>query len=111
MTVVVLLSAALICLKGECYPALVGRNTLPGQYKLTHERVLDPLYGGDVLAYRETATEIYAVHRVWLGRPGEHRAERLASGGSSARHNVTGGCINVTPKTYDLLVAASVTDL
>ena len=63
-------------------------------------------YGGDVLQFAETSSDILAIHRVWLGRPAEHRAERLASGDVLQRRSVTHGCINVDPAVYEQIVDA-----
>lgn len=103
MTAIVLLSAAVVCLQGRCYPVLVGRDTPTGEFAVQHRMVLSPGYGGDVLQYKETAEAIYAIHRVWLGHPQEHRVKRLASRNPAKRRGVTGGCINVMPDVYDLL--------
>ena len=111
MTIVVFLASALICAGGQCYPALVGADTPIGRFDL-HRRYVDAGgYGGDVLQFKETASTVYAIHRVWLGRPGEHRLERLASPDASVRRTVTGGCINVAPEVYDRLAQAELVEI
>jgi hypothetical protein len=103
MQVVVYLHLALICFSGRCYPALVGRDTPTGAFSIQKRIVLAEGYGGDVLQFSENDDYIFAIHRVWLGRPAEHRLERLQSSTVAMRQNVTGGCINVLPEVYDLL--------
>jgi hypothetical protein len=102
--VVVKLGLATICFLNQCYPALVGKTTPPGDYTLSHRIVVSPGYGGDVLTFREDAADLFAIHRIWMGAPSEHRAERLASAEPARRRDVTGGCINVAAATYDRLV-------
>ncbi|MGZ5921962.1 MAG: murein L,D-transpeptidase [Rhizomicrobium sp.] len=104
MTVIVSLGVATICFLGQCYPALVGKTTPPGQYILSHRFVVSPGYGGDVLAFKEGEHDLFAIHRVWLGAPSQHRGERLVSTNVARRQGVTDGCINVSAPTYDLLV-------
>ena len=96
MVVEVFLATALICFDGMCHEALVGRNTLRGEYVLRTQATAKRGYGGNVMVYRETHNALYAVHRTWPGR--EHlyaRADRV----------VTNGCINVPPEVYDRLLA------
>jgi hypothetical protein len=100
LSVVVSLSLATICFLNQCYPALVGNTTPAGHYQLTERRVLTPGYGGDVLSFKEEPNDVFAIHRVWLGAPGERRLERLASAQVARRQGVTGGCINIAPEVY-----------
>lgn len=100
MSVVVSLSLATICFLDQCYPALVGTTTPMGHYQLSERRVLSPGYGGDVLSFKEDAHDLFAIHRLWLGSPGERRPQRLASTQASQRQGVTGGCINIAPEVY-----------
>ena len=102
--VTLFLAKALICFSGTCYPALVGSNTLPGEYQLVQRYVLSEGYGGNVLQYRETEDMVYAVHRVWTLKPEQQRLERLQSGSPTRRRYVTNGCVNVTDKVYDRLL-------
>lgn len=104
MTVVVSLSLATICFLNQCYPALVGKTTPPGNYVLSHRLVASPGYGGDVLVFKEQEHDMFALHRVWTGTPSEQRLERLASASVARRRNVTLGCINVSAATYDRLL-------
>lgn len=104
MSVVVSLSLATICFLNQCYPALVGATTPAGEYRLSQRLVVAPGYGGDVLAFKEEDAGLFAIHRLWLGVPGERRAERLASSRTARRRDVTGGCINIDPPTYTKLV-------
>jgi hypothetical protein len=111
MTALVLLSSAVICLSGRCYPVLVGRDTPPGVFPITKRLVLAPGYGGDVLEFKETEDSVYAIHRVWLLNPAQHREERLKSPNAADRRNITGGCINVTPEVYDKLQGITAVDI
>ena len=102
-TAVVSLAAAMICFAQQCHPVLVGEYTPTGVFPLTKRVVAAPGYGGDVLQFKETEREVFAVHRVWLLRPSQRRAERLASPAAADRRGVTGGCINVAPAVYDAM--------
>lgn len=109
MSILVSLALATICFttqgQYECYPALLGKNTSTpaGEYTLIRRYTNDPGYGGDVLQFKETPTEVYAIHRVWLLNPSQHRLERLKSTKVSDRF-ITNGCINVDPVVYEKLV-------
>lgn len=107
MLAVLSLSAAMICFAGTCSPVLVGKETPRGTFPLVQRFVQSPGYGGDVLQFHETARDVFAVHRVWLERPSERRAERLASPDAALRRGVTGGCVNVAPAVYEALKGAS----
>lgn len=111
MTALVLLSSAVICLSGKCYPALVGRDTPTGIYKVTKRLVLSPGYGGDVLEFKETKDSIYAIHRVWVLNPKQHREERLKSSNAADRRYITCGCVNVAPDVYDKLQGIDTVDI
>lgn len=104
---VVSLSTALICFNAVCHPALVGRDTPKGVFPLVKRMVAAPGYGGDVLQFKETDREVFAVHRVWLLKPAQRRGERLANGTTEDRKNITGGCVNVTPAVYEVLQRAT----
>jgi len=100
----VYLSKALLCAAAQCWPVLVGPSTPVGNgYVLIQRLTADPGYGGDVLQFQESDTEIWAIHRVWTLRPNERRAERLQSPDPNQRH-ITKGCINVATVVYDYLV-------
>lgn len=103
MTALVILSSALICFQGQCYNALVGSKTPTGVFTVKHMLTKQAGYGGDILVFDETTTTAYAIHRVWLLNPSQHRAERLASNDPKMRKNVSMGCINVTSDVYDKL--------
>lgn len=102
--VTVLLSKALICFSGFCYPALVGDNTPTGTYSMNQRYVVSDGYGGDVIKFRQVGKDVYAIHRVWEGKPTQKRRERLSSRKVSDRIGVSSGCINVDEKVYDLLL-------
>lgn len=106
-TAVVILSSAMLCVNAVCHPVLVGRDTPTGVFPLQKRSVVAAGYGGDVLQFKETDTAVFAVHRVWLLKPAQRRAERLASGSVRQRVGVTGGCINVAPAVYDALQSAT----
>jgi hypothetical protein len=86
--------ADLNALKYKVTPA--GRFTVSRHY--------DPHYG-----YLFDINEVHgkdwsiALHRVYLGTPSEHRAERLASPREDDK-NISFGCINVTPETEAYLL-------
>ena len=100
------IAAAIICFLGQCHPAIVGERTPRGEFTLVERRVLTPGYGGDVLQFHEDEDIVYAVHRLWLGRPEENRPARLHAGAEQRR--ITRGCINVSPEVYDALKACCV---
>lgn len=93
----------------ECHNALIGSDTPRGVYTLQQRLTEDPFYGGDVLQFREDEKEVYAVHRVWLGRPNEHRDRRIKSRDARQR-KITKGCVNVEPSVYEVLVREHSTD-
>jgi hypothetical protein len=109
MSVIVNLALATICFAyngvDECYPVLLGKNppTPSGQYTLIRRMTRDPGYGGDVLQFHETPTEVYAIHRVWLLSPNQKRMERLRSDKVQDRF-ISSGCINVDPAVYEKLL-------
>jgi hypothetical protein len=101
--VVVDIAAALICFAGVCHPVLVGGDTPRGEFQLIHYTTPDPGYGGDILSFMETKTNLYCIHRV-INVPGQQRPARLKSPDPKRRNKITGGCINVDPGVYDDLV-------
>ena len=103
MTATILLYSALICFQGHCHHALVGKSTPMGTFPVIHKLTKAPGYGGDVLVFEELPDRVYAIHRVWLRNPAEHRAKRLASDDPAQRKDVTLGCINVAPEVFDQL--------
>jgi hypothetical protein len=109
MSILVSIALATICFTSqgqyECYPVLLGKNTPTptGEFTLIRRYVLDPGYGGDVLQFSETKTTVFAIHRVWLLNPKQHRLERLKSNNVTDRF-ISNGCINVDPIVYEKLV-------
>ena len=101
--IVVSLTLSVICFANSCYPALLGERTPTGTFELKRYAYTEPGYGGDILAFKETKTELWSIHRV-LNVPGQNRRERLMSKESADRRYITNGCINVDPKVYDLLL-------
>jgi signal peptidase I len=106
--VVAKLTLALLCFGNtpdeyKCYPMLYGVDTpRQGTYQLNLRITQTPGYGGDVIQFKETDTEVYSIHRVWTLNNNQRRAERLLS--SNVRDNViTNGCINIDPIVYDKL--------
>lgn len=102
--VIVYTDRAEICLSDtqQCFPALVGASTPLGVYDLTLYSTHKKGYGGDILGFKIEGDFIFALHRVWLGKPSERRLERLRSG-SAAQRKMTNGCINVENDVYDLI--------
>lgn len=84
-----------------CHPILVGARTPRGEHQLTLRLTEQPGYGGDVLQFHETETDLYAIHRPWLLRPEQKRLQRLA--GPVEGRRITGGCINVSETVYNQL--------
>lgn len=95
----VFLATALICFEGECYPALVGSSTPRGEFVAERQVTRLRGYGGEILTFKETATDRFAIHRTWPGR------ERLYANASVYRRSITNGCINVQPEVYARLRA------
>ena len=83
--------------------ALDTKVTPAGRY--TVERGYDQEYGGPLLDVKEIKGKDWgiAIHKVWLGNPSEHRAERLRSPSDDDKH-ITFGCINVAPETIRFLL-------
>ena len=102
MTVIVDITLATICFANACYPALIGKATPVGEYQLALRITQSPGYGGDVIQFKETTDDVFAIHRVWLGKPKERRLQRLASP-DPAQRQITNGCINVMPDVYEKL--------
>jgi hypothetical protein len=100
--VLVNLAAATICFLNQCYPALVGKATMPGEYQLVERLTDSPGYGGDVLQFDENPKMWLAIHRIWLLKPSEHRDVRIHSKDPKDRV-ITHGCINVEPEVYEKL--------
>ncbi len=111
MMLTLYLGAALLCTPAQCYPALVGRDTPIGRFAVIRRYVQAAGYGGDVLQFAETDQDLLAIHRVWLGKPRERRAERLASADVAQRRNITNGCVNVMPDVYDRLTSAKTLEI
>lgn len=83
---------------------MVGKDTPVGKFSMTHIATEQLGYGGDVLKFYEDDKEWYAIHRVWLRRPEEHRLDRLKSDDVSKRVTITHGCVNVMPDVYEKLL-------
>jgi hypothetical protein len=97
------IAAAMICFSNQCYHALVGRDTPVGDYQLKLMTTEAAGYGGDILAFHETDDYVWAIHRVYLRNPKQHRLQRILSDDPITRH-ITMGCINVMPDVYQKLV-------
>ena len=108
--VLVDLTLAVICFAGQCHNALVGVDTLPGEYQLIQRITAQPGYGGDVLQFAEDDKRWLGIHRVWTLRTKEKRVEKLHSIDPSVRRTVTKGCVNVAPDVYEKLVACCSTE-
>jgi hypothetical protein len=96
-------AAAIICFAATCHPVLVGAGTPRGEFQLTHYTISAPRYGGDILSFKETSNDLYAIHRV-IDVPGQQRLARLKSPDAKRRNMITGGCVNVEPPVYEELV-------
>lgn len=101
--VLVHLASAVICFNSQCHPALIGRDTPIGTFPLVHARVLEPGYGGDLLVFAQRRDITYAIHRVYHV-PSQRRELRLDSLDPYMRTDVTHGCVNIKPATYDELI-------
>jgi hypothetical protein len=82
--------------------SLSTKVTPAGRYSV--RRHPDPSYGTvfDVNEVKGLDWGI-AIHKVYLGTPSEHRAERIRSPSADVKH-ITYGCINVTPEFLRLLM-------
>lgn len=110
MDIIVTLALATICFTyngtEECHSALVGNNRTPtpvGEYSIRRQYVSQKGYGGDILNFTESDTTIYAIHRLYLLNPAQHRADRLKSSNLKDKY-ITNGCINVDPAVYEKLL-------
>ena len=101
--IVVDIALAIICFSGTCHNALIGTKTPKGEYNMMHVYTEDPGYGGDVLVFKDTPEKFYALHRVWLLKPAQKRAQRLKSNDPKERV-ITSGCVNVSPEVYEEIV-------
>jgi hypothetical protein len=81
--------------------SLPTKVTPAGRFSV--RRHADPSYGTvfDVNEVKGVDWGI-AIHKVYLGTPSEHRAERIRSPSADVKH-ITYGCINVTPEFLRLL--------
>jgi len=105
--ITVILSAALLCYQGACYPALVGEETPTGTYQYYKVEVEDDLYKGSVGVFAKDSTGAYfAIHTIWEGKPEERRKLRIKSPASTERV-ITNGCINIEQFVYDMLPGTS----
>jgi hypothetical protein len=102
MSIIVDVAAAVICFASSCYPALVGKDTPRGEFKITHYATRQRGYGGDILSFKETERDLYTIHRV-IHVPGQNRHARLKDSNPQNRL-ITNGCINVDPVVYKKLV-------
>lgn len=100
--ILVKLATAVICFSNQCYPALVGEATPVGEFPVHLMEWKSPGYGGDVLAFARDDKGYFAIHRLWLLNPKQHRLQRLESR-NAKDHIITNGCINVSPEVYERL--------
>lgn len=113
MSITVSIALATICFTyqgaPECHPVLLGKNsaTPTGIFDLKRRYTRSPGYGGDVLQFKETDSEVYAIHRVWLLRPEQNRLSRFHSGRTADRF-ISAGCVNVMPDVYTKLLECCV---
>jgi len=109
MTVTVILSRAVICFMSQCHPILYGVDTPTGTFDMTERYVLAPGYGGNVIQFDENDKQVFSIHRIWNGRPQEHREERINSPRLSDRA-ISKGCINVEPEVFEKLRDCCIND-
>lgn len=86
----------------QCHPVLIGKTTPKGTFPITIMATKKSGYGGEVIGFKEERDFLFALHRVWLGKPSERRMERIASP-LVADRVMTNGCINVTDNVYEKL--------
>ena len=116
MSIIVSLALASICFTysgvEECHPILLGKKipTPQGQFQVIQRFTDDPGYGGDVLQFYEDNNRVFAIHRVWLMIPSQHREYRLKSSYLPDRF-ISSGCINVEPWVYERLVDCCSSDI
>ena len=100
--IIIEIASATICFLMSCHPVLVGVETPKGEFQLTHYTTQDKGYGGDILAFKETETDLYAIHRV-IDVPGQQRLARIKSPHASHQIMITAGCVNVEPEVFEEL--------
>ena len=87
---------------GDCHRVLIGKTTPKGTFPLTVYSTDKAGYGGDIIGFKQEGDFLFALHRVWLGKPSERRRQRIASD-RVAERIMTNGCINVTDDVYTRL--------
>lgn len=101
VSVLVMLSQAMLCLGGDCHPVLVGTNTPTGSYIAIKTGIDDPLYDYKFTVFaKDTKGNHYGIHPVWKGEP---RRSKIIKYGTDASRIMTKGCINVESDVYDSL--------
>lgn len=101
--VTVFLSKAIICFAGACHPALVGERTAVGTYEMGVLHTSQPGYGGDVLMYDRNENEWFAIHRTYRHNRVQNRHTLYHGTTAAQRRNVTSGCVDIEPETYEAL--------
>ena len=86
----------------DCHKVLIGKATPKGVFPLTLHTTTKKGYGGEIIGFKEEKDFLFALHRVWLGKPSERRQERILSNNISDRI-MTNGCINVSDSVYEKL--------
>ena len=102
MDVTINIAAAVLCIAQQCFPVLIGKDTPVGEFTVIKREVLDPNYRGHILQFKETENEVFAIHRIWNGKPQQKRFSRIKSNNPSDRF-ITGGCVNVEDDLFELL--------
>ena len=102
MTVLVDLTLSVICFADVCRPILWGNDTPVGVFTLDLRDTEQAGYGGDIIQFKETETEVFAIHRVWTLNKAQRRVHRLKTE-TTDDNNITNGCINILPEDYDEL--------
>ena len=86
----------------DCHRVLIGKTTPKGKFPMNIIRTDKKGYGGEVIGFKEENGFLFALHRVWLGKPSERRLERIVSD-KVADRIMTNGCINVDDDVYERL--------
>lgn len=109
MTILVDLTAALLCINASCFPVLVGEDTPTGTFFMNERLTSDKGYSGNVIQFYENEHKVYAIHRLWKLNPSQHREQRIKSGVVSDR-TITSGCINVEDFVFEKILDCCIMD-
>lgn len=104
MSVILFLSAAMLCFGGQCHPALVGQNTPTGSYTVVKGSITAPGYpSGKFASFARLPSGVpLGIHPTYTNDPAQHREWRLHHDDPELRV-ISNGCINVDEVVYDQL--------